>query len=369
MRSAQKIVVSPQFFSELEAENGRSGLGIDAIRKRKNYYQFLDSLLNTDVRIKFNCPNEEFQKVWHSSEFVGFLMQKVSETNDRRVLVTKNGSAMSFLQDDVPPTEQQLNDLYLKTCSKNERERALRFGVMALSPNDILNENYLYVNSGKFFEKGKRVEWSIGLESVCNSLIIADRYLLSSEKSKNLYPILEALIPKEEVQGFTLYMFAVKDNSDGRDEGSFFRTQWSEISKWLRANRKYPVELVLYSCKKEDFHDRTIFTNYVFGKSGAGFGVNTETDLTRNNKDGMYVSSRNGIKEDKSYQSTDYSIYFPLFSNGSLSMEQYVGYLKDLKNVVDAGRRLRVDRRYMERNPAAPAMENRLFSIIPPDEH
>lgn len=368
MKTKQRFVMSPDFIKDLEEfplSSGKDGFAQDYNRRT-----FLNNILNSDINVMFNCPNDEFQHIREDSEYVSWLMQTVAETGIKRIFVSKNASEMSFLENDSVPTDMQRNNIYLKSFSESETKAAESHGVLAVTPDEIMSDSSLYGNNGGQMNSGSKSMWNLkGFKKTCNSIIVADKYILTKDKRMNLYPLLDEFIPKQKVDGFTIFIYTLADQSN-QNEQQYFKSQWTEINRWLKSHRDYEIELVLYASKNRDFHNRHILTNYHIVDCPAGFDQVGERDLAQiSNRNGnlAYRTNNAPIKTISDSHSTNYNIFFPMFSlmTNSGAMDDYLGSLDEIRKIMDpAKKRLRVDRNYMARTKTDDIVNSRLFNSL-----
>lgn len=175
--------------------------------------------------------------------------------------------------------EKQLLSVFL--TSENCEEEAQSLGVICFAPNCLYKYSHFFMDNGIAVGEDEDFNWKILKEKArhnCNSMIIVDNYLIS--KDWNLKEILDALLPELiEVKFYITLITGETDNLKKRTENlkSFIKSK--------RPNLKFDLQTIEageFIKDKNDqskerwknfLHDRTIITNYIWIKSGAGFDL------------------------------------------------------------------------------------------------
>jgi hypothetical protein len=123
----------------------------------------------------------------------------------------------------------------------------------------------------------------------CNSLVLADNYVLNKENShneENLLEVIKALLPKKlNKQVFHLTIIA-----DSKDIDSTLLEKHYKFLNEKLADRSifgYKIELTILLTKAVSYdtrhvHDRNIITNYVWFNSGFGFTIFKNKQIIEN---------------------------------------------------------------------------------------
>ncbi|MDR1919959.1 MAG: hypothetical protein LBQ65_09990 [Tannerellaceae bacterium] len=103
----------------------------------------------------------------------------------------------------------------------------------------------------------------------CNSLIIADNYILADNKKmkNNLLKLIDKLLPEKLERSFQLTIIT----GSGRDHLSI-EGRYKFLAEQVHKLRDYRIELKIVA-KSTDNHDRNILTNYLWINSGFGFTI------------------------------------------------------------------------------------------------
>ena len=180
----------------------------------------------------------------------------------------------------------------IKESTAVAQHYAKSWGVVAFSPESwTSNANakklgYLYRDSGCVIPKSERRTWADILRSKdnhlsdCNSLIIIDNYLLRKKTSidKNLYPILEELLPITLDENRQFHLTIVTADKDLNRFSDIFEDLETRISE---RRPKLPIKIELYVENGiGSLHDRAIITNNAMVELPGGFDLIGKTDMT-----------------------------------------------------------------------------------------
>ena len=213
--------------------------------------------------------------------------------NIMRIRQEKGGAGIMFMPKKFPKFEDfsddddnRLNAVFLTTLEtavcKNLSER---FGVIVFNLSMIFSAKHVFVNNGISFDRANGHNWTYLWElrdkcpsiSCCNSLLIADRYLLSdlneSAFDNNLRPIFEALLPQQLDNGIVFNICIIAENLCTSIEEKFNSIEM--LVKDLRPRLIFSLNI--FNSKK--LHDRSILTNNIILTSGAGFDVIGRNEL------------------------------------------------------------------------------------------
>ena len=368
----QQLVLSSRFLNELDSsyDNERKSFSakfdprLDDLDD--NYRAFRKTLRNKYQKILFNCSRRELVDSAAESPFLGYLIQEDTERPDNRITADEN--AMLFITADSKPSDSQRNNIYCSSFTALEQKRTKLFGVLALTVDDIINNSSWYNQNGIEIEKGKEAELSFkGFKKVCNTLVIKDLYVLTLDKKYNLFKILDAFIPKNKVENYSVFIYTSYDGKSPLAMMDYFTAEWKEIKAWIANNRKEEIasciSLYIIPSTNDDFHNRHILTNYVYCDSGAGLDIVKTLNITRQRENGGYASSRNNdILEQVGAQTTAINVFFPRFILGTneLVMKDYLAQIRVL-NKIHKSKRSWLDNEGHVNN--GPLPDNLLFRI------
>lgn len=199
----------------------------------------------------------------------------------------KGGAGIKFIPETFPKLEEIcdddddiLNSVFLTMTDTSECKNLSRgLGMIIFNLSMIFSAEHVYVDNGISFDKSNGHNWTYlwdlkekcpGIDC-CNSLVLADRYLLydvnDSAVDANLRPIFEALLPQFMDNGIYFTICIIAEN-----KGRPVEEKYKKIENLIREIRpELDFSLNIYHSK--GLHDRSIITNNVILISGAGFDV------------------------------------------------------------------------------------------------
>ena len=241
--------------------------------KRKLWDAFYEFLSNNNLY--FNIPNQAINE------------ETCGGANLMKIRQEKGGAGIKFIPNKFPKFEDfsddddsRLNAMFLTTYETTICESLSdRFGVIVFNLSMIFSAKHVYENNGISFDRANGQNWTYLWElrercpsiSCCNSLLIADRYLLSDNNEStfdnNLRPIFEALLPNMLDNGIIFNICIVAENICRSIEEKLYGIEI--LIKEIRPNLTYSLNI--FHSKR--IHDRSILTNNIILTSGAGFDV------------------------------------------------------------------------------------------------
>ena len=222
--------------------------------------------------LKFD-NKEEFDKARKEQLYLRRLVDKSENVNGSLAINCDSYQELPNI------TQESLNSFFL---SENHVSDAQHMGVLAIDVNITANEQNLYKDFGQSISKNQQLSWKDILNVAshnCNSMLMFDNYLLK-KKDQNLYKILEILLPQklDESITFDLCIFTL--------DAVNLNTEYQSIKEKIASIRpQLNVNLSVFQCGKNDFHDRAIITNYMWIGCGGGF------DLLKPDKRGFHEES------------------------------------------------------------------------------
>ena len=199
----------------------------------------------------------------------------------------KGGAGIKFIPGEFPGFKEVgdsddniLNSVFLTMSETYEYETLSKgLGIVTFNLPMIFSAEHLYRDNGISFDETSGQNWTYLLDlkkkypsiNCCNSLVIADRYLLYNLKhntlKSNLRPIFDALLPETLDKDILFTICIVAENKSQSIRRKF--NQISDLIKELRPNLSFCFNI----CASNDLHDRSILTNNVHLTVGAGIDV------------------------------------------------------------------------------------------------
>ena len=247
--------------------------------------------------------------------------------NLMNIFQEKGGAGIKYVPEGFPKFENfsnnddnRLNAVFLTTAETPTCEELSRnFGVIVFNLSMILQAGHVFVNNGVSFDKSNGQNWTFlwNLKdkcpsiNCCNSLLIADRYLLSdtnvSTFDHNLKPIFDALLPYQLHNGIIFNICIIAENICKSIEEKLYKIKM--LVEELRPNLTFSLNI--FHSKK--LHDRSILTNNIILTSGAGFDIIG--------------------KEEIPLKFTTTSLYFPFLQFDPNGNHKYIDWIKNVLNV------------------------------------
>lgn len=260
-------------------------------------YQFWESFFEMEDKI---LRDRSKRKLWDS--FYEFLTnnniyfdvahQSINEDtlggqNLMKVRMEKGGAGIKFIPKKYPKIENlsnndhnQLNSVFLTVAETSVcKSISDRFGVLVFNLDMILSAAHIYGNSGTTFDRDIDRNWDYLLNlkdkypsiGCCNSLVVADRYLLSDKNQSpienNLKPIFNALLPLTLGNGIIFNICIIAEKLCQSIESKI--EDITSMVEEIRPELSFSINI--FDSKK--IHDRAILTNNILLTSGAGFDV------------------------------------------------------------------------------------------------
>lgn len=281
--------------------------------KRKHWDAFCEFLSNNNLY--FDVPYQAINE------------ETCGGANLMKIRQEKGGAGVKFLPKKFPKFEEfsdnddnRLNAVFLTIAETSVCQSiSERFGVIVFNLSMIFSAEHVFVNNGISFDRTNGKNWTYLWElrdkcpsiSCCNSLLIADRYLLAdlneSAFDNNLRPIFEALLPQRLDNDIIFNISIIAQNICRSIDEKLFRIE--KLVKELRPRLRFSLNI--FNSKK--IHDRSILTNNIILTSGAGFDVigNNEIPL----------------------KFTTTSLYFPFLQFDPNGSNKYIDWINNVLKV------------------------------------
>ena len=281
--------------------------------KRKLWDAFYEFLSNNNLY--FDVPNQSVSEETCGGANLMALRQE------------KGGAGIKFIPKKFPKIndfsdddDNRLNSVFLTTSDTLTCESlSEKFGVIVLNISMIFSAGHVYVNNGVSFDKANCQNWTFLWElrekcpsiSCCNSLVIADRYLLYDLKESvfdnNLKPILDALLPQALGNDIIFNFCIIAENKCRSIDEKLNKIE--VLIKQLRPRLTFSINI--FHSKK--IHDRSILTNNIILTSGAGFDVIDSNEIP--------------------LKFTTTSLYFPFLQSDTNGRIKYLDWINNVLKV------------------------------------
>jgi hypothetical protein len=161
------------------------------------------------------------------------------------------------------------------------------FGLLFISKTELVQKAaWLFSWAVRNIQKSETIykDWTFlqAFKHPCNSLVIADNYVLNKENTKNeenLVEVIKALLPKKlNKQVFHLTIIAHSKEIDSTLLEKHYKFLNEKLSDRITFNYKIELTILLTST----VHDRNIVTNYAWFNSGFGFTIFKNKLITEN---------------------------------------------------------------------------------------
>lgn len=245
----------------------------DELRKNQNLMDWYDLLSRS--KLLFDCTVDDFEVIAKTDPYLKDIWKKSIE-DDRCQLDFLQGAIASMCAGSSGMNLKMYNSLYLS--DKNHEPQARNVGVINVNSGSLHEHMELFNDLGPSIKRGSQYDWMGLLNTAkagqnCNSMVIADNYIFQ-DVNANLYRILDALLPHKLKTFFYLTVFSLNKDSE-----SDRKKQLEERIKVIRPELSINVEV--FNCTKDEFHDRGIITNYIWIEIGAGFNVLKKSGIAR----------------------------------------------------------------------------------------
>lgn len=268
----------------------------EGIQKSKRWVDFNSYLFKSDLILNIN--GLDFKTLTENSEYFWLLWKRSTSGECGLEFDERNFPNLEKFSEYISLDNKYLSSVYL-TCNHSEfcQNIEANYGVKVI-PNELVfkTDNFFNVHI-ESIEKGEKSHKNWDFLRVykhpCNALAIVDNYILKNEMiiNENIVPILDKLLPKKLEIPFHISIFA-KNEFNNKKHQEHILNLISAIRPEL--NFKFTMHKM-----QNEFHDRSIITNYMLIDSGSGFDLfsknraNHQTRIT-----GYYPFSAANINAD-----------------------------------------------------------------------
>jgi hypothetical protein len=266
----------------------------------------------TDSKFQDLKENPFFNKLFKDNKLYNFAedFDKIDKKEDEFLLK-------------IPPQTLFFLDKTPEECKNLEED----FGMLFISKTELVQKAaWLFSWAVRSMQKKNAVytSWEFLKEfrHPCNSLVLADNYVLKDEKlwAENLLLILKYLLPEKlNKQTFQLTILTDIDERD-------IEKRFTALEKLI----KFDYKITCCVIRTPDIHDRNIITNYAWLSSGYGFTLFSAKKVTKSTTLNFLPIT---------YLHTDYPKYHSIkpTTNETFSFVSEVvkGLLEDYKEIND----------------------------------
>ena len=222
----------------------------------------------------FTCPIEAFVTATNTDPFLKYIWK--SSTGGSCKLDFDERGVSKML---AGPAEMELKMFNALFLTKDDyQDAAKKVGVINICSKELFEHAELFSDQGDAIQKKDEDNWSSILKRAnvfhnCNAMVIVDNYAFDEAK-RNLYEILDALLPKYLDVVFYLTIFFFNDGPEEVIENN--KKALVEKIKQIRPeseSNKLNINVEVYGINEKYFHDRAIITNYMWIGIGSGFDL------------------------------------------------------------------------------------------------
>lgn len=235
--------------------------------------------------IVVNEPSSSFRMKAFTDNTIKMMEKK---RNDGLCNITYKDFISNSIQQDEDVYTCYCPIVLIKQSQKERRENNLcyqyeLYGLACYDQTNFKDIENLNDDNGFAIKKGEHDSWCSRLENVKhlgNAMVIIDPYLIADTQTyeKNIYDILETLLPDKVEKVFHLTIIAHNDITGQKDGQFTYKQNWNDcygmISSFVREKKpKLKIKINMLNDVDKTFHDRIILTNYFTITCGAGFDL------------------------------------------------------------------------------------------------
>ena len=251
----------------------------------------------------FDCSKTEYQNKADTDEYYKMLWKKS----------TGGECGLEFNADIKNCLESgKFNDMLLSAVYLTDTsydKLAADMGVLNIPLENYADFGELFADNGiAINKKGNWKQVFRGcIKQTCNALLIIDNYIFRNDsKLQNLIELLDCLIPNKLKTEFHLtivssrqrYPFTKAEEDEERAKRNLIKKELNRIRPHIKSVQ---IEVLFVS---DEFHDRSIVSNYIWIGTGIGFGL---------------------FKNGKSNKPTTFQIIYPYFCDSVKWVEKAYG--------------------------------------------
>lgn len=240
---------------------------LDECKKITKLVAWFDLLCRSNMY--FDCSINDFNGASNNDPFLKDLWKR--STDGRCNLDFAPGSINKLCAGPSQMEPNMYSSLFLSQ-TKHEDE-AKKVGVICVCVKELFDHDELFNDNGRAIKRKEVANWSTILASNlvphnCNSMVIIDNYIFNHEDD-NLYKVLGTLLPSSLDTTFYLTVFSVN-----KGDVSFFDKKRQSLETKIKEIRpELKVKIEVFENSSNEFHDRSIITNYMWVGIGSGFDL------------------------------------------------------------------------------------------------
>lgn len=269
MKKRKDVYCDLGFWQNLSGKLSKAKITPDPVECKRiqillDWYEFLSR-----SNLIFDCSIADFENAVKDDLFLQYIMRHYPDS--RGDLGFIHGSINKMF---IGPAEMSVNmysSLFL--TQSDHKEEAMRVGVININNEELYSHIELFNDKGDAIKQSTITDWKQILQSNkvphnCNSMVIVDNYIFD-KVDDNLYKVLDALLPHKLETTFYLTVFSINEGNE-----TYFESKKLSLETKLKEIRpELNVSLEVFENSSNEFHDRSIITNYMWVGIGAGFNL------------------------------------------------------------------------------------------------
>ncbi|MBR6930510.1 MAG: hypothetical protein IKH61_09855 [Bacteroidales bacterium] len=269
MKKQKDIFCDLGFLKNLSCKlsNAKMSPDLEECKRNQTLIDWYDLICRSNMYV--DCSVADFDNASKEDLYIKTIWKR--STDGRGKMELSQGSINKMCKGPAEMDVGMYNSLFLS--ESNHCEEAKRVGVINICDKELFDHNELFSDQGDAIWQSQTTNWNEILQSTnvphnCNSMIFVDNYIFN-QTERNLYMILDALLPRKIETTFYLTIFSENEG----DEVFFENKKRALKEKLQRIRPDLPMYIEVFENNKSDFHDRSIITNYMWVGIGSGFDL------------------------------------------------------------------------------------------------
>lgn len=246
----------------------------ETINTMKDWIDFYSFMYKSSIY--FNASIEDFKNKCDGDEYYARLWKKSASGECDIEFLGVEYPIIDNLNSEFWENNNNLHAIYLSCLKQDKCEEIMNaYGVIVINIDTLFNKCSQFFNMRiELIEQGQLTHnnWSFVKNSrqPFNTIAIIDNFILSNQNGvNNLLDILNAILPVEKMN-IPLQILVYSNNQFPSQNQRFHDTILRSL-KEIRNEQTF--ELTVYKVNNNQFHDRTIITNYLLMNSESGFNL------------------------------------------------------------------------------------------------